>query len=148
MAAVIAILLTALLSIFLSRTRTGNAILATGMDRDAARLMGISVARIYALTFALGAALAAAAGALIMTTTVIRTQDTGTYTLYAFVVVALGGLGTPWAAVAGGLLLGLVHEFVGAFPQTVGLEDAIAFAMLALVLVLRPSGLLGKAFYS
>src|SRR5947209_291994 len=62
--AAIAILLTLMLSLFLRRTRTGNAILATGMDRDAARLMGISIARIYALTFGIGAALAGAAGTM------------------------------------------------------------------------------------
>jgi branched-chain amino acid transport system permease protein len=146
--AIIAVLLTAALSIFLSRTRIGNAILAVGMDRDAARLMGISVARIYALTFGLGAALAGAAGAMLAMTNSFKPSDTGAYTLFAFVVVALGGLGTPWAALAGGMLFGLVEAFVGARPETVGLQSAAAFAILVLVLILRPSGLLGKAFYS
>jgi branched-chain amino acid transport system permease protein len=146
--ALIAVLLTAALSIFLSRTRIGNAILAVGMDRDAARLMGISVPRIYALTFGLGAALAGAAGAMLAMTMSFKPSDTGTYTLFAFVVVALGGLGTPWAALAGGMLFGLVEAFVGARPETVGLQSAAAFAILVLVLILRPSGLLGKAFYS
>jgi branched-chain amino acid transport system permease protein len=147
-AALVAILLTAALSLFLARTRTGNAILAAGMDRDAARLMGISVSRIYALTFGLGAALAGAAGALLVATTQINAKDTGTYTLYAFVIVALGGLGTPWAALAGGLLFGMIEAFVGAFPQTTSLQAAFAFAILVIVLIVRPSGLLGKAFYS
>jgi branched-chain amino acid transport system permease protein len=149
MAALIAILLTAALSLFLSRTRTGNAILAAGMDRDAARLMGISVSRIYALTFALGAALAGAAGALLVATAQIHASDTGTYTLYAFVIIALGGLGTPWAALAGGLLFGLIEAIVGAssIPQATSLQAAVAFAILVVVLVVRPSGLLGKAFY-
>jgi branched-chain amino acid transport system permease protein len=147
-AALVAVLLTAALSLFLSRTRTGNAILAAGMDRDAARLMGISVPRIYALTFGLGAALAGAAGALLVITQQIHASDTGTYTLYAFVIVALGGLGTPWAALAGGLLFGLIEAFVGAFPQTTSLQAAVAFAILVVVLVVRPSGLVGKAFYS
>jgi branched-chain amino acid transport system permease protein len=147
-AAVIAVLLTAALSFFLSRTRIGNAILAVGMDRDAARLMGISVPRIYALTFGLGAALAGAAGTLLVMTKSVYPPVSGRYTLYSFVVVALGGLGTPWAALAGGLLFGLAEAFVGAFPQTTSLQDAIAFAILVLVLIVRPNGLLGKAFYS
>ncbi len=146
--AIIAVLLTAALSFFLARTRTGNAILAVGMDRDAARLMGISVPRIYALTFGLGAALAGAAGAMLAMTQSFQPSNAGTYTLFAFVVVALGGLGTPWAALAGGMLFGLVEEFVGALPQGPSLQSAVAFAILALVLIVRPSGLLGKAFYS
>jgi branched-chain amino acid transport system permease protein len=146
--ALIAVLLTAALSAFLARTRIGNAILAVGMDREAARLMGISVPRIYALTFGLGAALAGAAGAMLAMTLAFQPSSTGTYTLFAFVVVALGGLGTPWAALAGGMLFGLVEAIVGARPETVGLQSAAAFAILVVVLVLRPSGLLGKAFYS
>ena len=99
--ALIAIALTAGLSFFLTRTRMGNAILAVGMDRDAARLMGISIANIYALTFAIGAALAGAAGAMLAMTLQFSPLSTGQYTLFAFVIVALGGLGTPWAALAG-----------------------------------------------
>jgi branched-chain amino acid transport system permease protein len=146
--ALIAVLLTGALSVFLTRTRTGNAILAVGMDREAARLMGISVPRIYALTFGLGAALAGAAGAMLAMTLSFQPSNTGTYTLFAFVVVALGGLGTPWGALAGGMLFGLAEAFAGARPETVGLQSAVAFAILVLVLIVRPSGLLGKAFYS
>jgi branched-chain amino acid transport system permease protein len=146
--ALIAVLLTGALSVFLTRTRTGNAILAVGMDREAARLMGISVPRIYALTFGLGAALAGAAGAMLAMTLSFQPSNTGTYTLFAFVVVALGGLGTPWGALAGGMLFGLAEALAGARPETVGLQSAVAFAILVLVLIVRPSGLLGKAFYS
>jgi branched-chain amino acid transport system permease protein len=110
--------------------------------------MGISVPRIYALTFGLGAALAGAAGAMLAMTISFQPSNTGTYTLFAFVVVALGGLGTPWAALAGGMVFGLVEAFVGARPETVGLQSAVAFAILVIVLVVRPSGILGKAFYS
>ena len=152
--AVIAVVLTALLSFFLSRTRTGNAILAVGMDRDAARLMGISVANAYALTFGIGAALAGAAGAMIAMTLQFSPIFTGQYTLFAFVIVALGGLGTPWAALAGGLLFAAAETFgplipvFGYGPVGFGLQTAIAFVVLVLVLVLRPNGLLGKPFYS
>jgi branched-chain amino acid transport system permease protein len=147
--AVIAVLLTALLSLFLSRTRTGNAILAVGMDREAARLMGIGIARTYALTFGIGAALAGAAGAMLAMTLQFSPIVTGQYTLYAFVIVALGGLGTPWAALAGGMLFALAEVFGPLVPGVgFGLDAAIAFAVLVLVLILRPNGVLGRPFYS
>ncbi len=147
--AVLAVVLTVALSLFLSRTRVGNAILAVGMDRDAARLMGISVARTYALTFGIGAALAGAAGAMLAITLQFSPIFTNQYTLFAFVIVALGGLGTPWAALAGGLLFALAEVFGPLVPGVgFGLDTAIAFAVLVLVLILRPNGLLGKAFYS
>ncbi|HST87103.1 MAG TPA: branched-chain amino acid ABC transporter permease [Ktedonobacterales bacterium] len=149
LAALIAVLLTAALSLFLARTRTGNAILAVGMDRDAARLMGINIARTYALTFALGAALAGAAGAMLAMTLQFQPVDAGQYTLFAFVIVALGGLGTPWGALAGGLLFGLATTLSGSIQAIgPGLQTTVAFAVLVLVLVLRPRGVLGKAFYS
>lgn len=149
LAALIAVALTAALSRFLSRTRTGNAILAVGMDRDAARLMGIGLANTYALTFAIGAALAGAAGAMLAMTLQFSPLSTGQYTLYAFVVVALGGLGTPWAALAGGMVFAFAEVFVPLIPGVgYGLDTAIAFAVLVLVLIVRPSGLLGRPFYS
>ncbi len=147
--ALIAIALTAGLSFFLTRTRMGNAILAVGMDRDAARLMGISIANIYALTFAIGAALAGAAGAMLAMTLQFSPLSTGQYTLFAFVIVALGGLGTPWAALAGGMAFAFAEVFAPLIPSVgYGLDTAIAFALLVLVLILRPNGLLGKPFYS
>jgi branched-chain amino acid transport system permease protein len=148
-AAVIAVLLTAALNFFLTRTRTGNAILATGMDRDAARLMGISIRNTYALTFAIGAALAGAAGAMLSELYPFDPSSGGTFTLRAFVIVVLGGLGTPWGALAGGLVFGLAETVVPLIPGVgPGYEDAIAFAVLVAVLIFRPNGLLGKPFYS
>jgi branched-chain amino acid transport system permease protein len=148
-AAAIAVLLTVLLTLFLARTRTGNAILATGMDRDAARLMGISIRRIYALTFAIGAALAGAAGAMLAELKSFDPSQGGSLTLSAFVIVILGGLGTPWAVIAGGLVFGLA-ETVAPLVSWIGpgYNNVIAFFLLVAVLVLRPKGLLGKAFYS
>lgn len=146
---IVAVLLTWGLNEFLSRTRTGNAILATGMDRDAARLMGVNIARIYALTFAIGAALAGAAGAMLAQVYPFAPSDADTYTLDAFVIVVLGGLGTPWAALAGGMLFALAETVLplihGVGP---GYENVIAFGVLVLVLIIRPTGLLGKAFYA
>lgn len=147
--AVIAIALTALLSLFLSRTRTGHAILAVGMDRDAARLMGIDLAKTYALTFAIGAALAGAAGAMVAMVLPFSPLFTGRYTLFSFVIVALGGLGTPWAALAGGMAFAFAEVFAPRLPGVgYGLDIGIAFVILVLVLILRPTGLLGKPFYS
>ncbi len=148
-AAVIAVLLTAALNYFLTRTRTGNAILATGMDRDAARLMGISIRHTYALTFAIGAALAGAAGAMLAELYPFNPSIGGTFTLRAFVIVVLGGLGTPWGVAAGGLVFGLAETVVPLIPGVgPGYDDAIAFAVLVAVLIFRPNGLLGKPFYS
>ena len=148
-AAVIAVLLTAALNYFLMRTRTGNAILATGMDRDAARLMGISIRHTYALTFAIGAALAGAAGAMLAELYPFDPSGGGTFTLRAFVIVVLGGLGTPWGVLAGGLVFGLAETVVPLIPGVgPGYDDAIAFAVLVAVLIFRPNGLLGKPFYS
>lgn len=148
-AAASAVLLTAALNYFLTRTRTGNAILATGMDRDAARLMGISIRNTYALTFAIGAALAGAAGAMLSELYPFDPSGGGTFTLRAFVIVVLGGLGTPWGALAGGLVFGLAETVVPLIPGVgPGYDDAIAFAVLVAVLIFRPNGLLGKPFYS
>ncbi len=147
--AVLALALTGGLALLLARTRLGNAILAVGMDRDAARLMGISVARIYALTFGIGAALAGAAGAMLAMSLQFSPLDTGKYTFFAFVIVALGGLGTPWAALAGGLLFQFAEVFGPHLPHVgYGLDTAIALVVLVLVLIVRPSGLLGRPFYS
>ena len=148
-AAAIAIVLTAALNYFLTRTRTGNAILATGMDRDAARLMGISIRNIYALTFAIGAALAGAAGAMLSELYPFNPSSGDAFTLRAFVIVVLGGLGTPWGVVAGGLVFGLAETVVPLIPGVgPGYDNAIAFAVLVLVLIFRPNGLLGKPYYS
>lgn len=148
-AALIAILLTAILSYFLARTRQGNAILATGMDRDAARLMGINISRTYALTFGIGAALAGAAGAMLAELYPFSPSVGGAFTLRAFVIVVLGGLGTPWGALAGGLVFGFAETVIPLLPGVgPGYDNAIAFLVLVAVLVFRPNGLLGKAFYA
>lgn len=148
-AAIIAIILTAALNYFLSRTRVGNAILATGMDRDAARLMGINIRSIYALTFGLGAALAGAAGVMLADLYPFEPSIGGSFTLRAFVIVVLGGLGTPWGVVAGGMIFGLVETVVPLIPGVgSGYDNAIAFAVLVIVLIVRPNGILGKPFYS
>lgn len=143
---VAAIALTVLLQQFLARTKSGQAILATGMDVDAARLVGINTARVYALTFALGAALAGAAGDLISMIYPISPSVGDPFTLRAFVVVVLGGLGNVYGALLGGIIFGLV-ETLGAARLGTGYEDALAFGALVVMLVLRPRGLVGRQFY-
>ncbi|HLI28408.1 MAG TPA: branched-chain amino acid ABC transporter permease [Chloroflexota bacterium] len=143
----IALLATTALFVFMDRTRTGSAIRATRMDLLAAEGVGIRIDRIYALTFAIGAALAGLAGALISVTLPITPFMGFTYTGKAFVVTALGGLGNMAGALVGGLVLG-VAETVGAALLGPGYQDAIGYALLVLILVLRPSGLLGRVGYA
>lgn len=141
----ISFLLALLLHLFMTYTKMGNAIRSVGMDLDAARLMGVSIAPTYAVTYAIGAALAAAAGSLISMTFPIYPNMVGSWTLRAFVIVVLGGLGSIPAVLLGAFAFALVEVFGGSYLP--GLKDAIAFAVLVLVLVVRPSGIAGKAFY-
>lgn len=142
----LAVACTLLLVALMTRTRTGLAIAATGMDRGAARLMGIRARHIYALTFGIAAALAGVAGAMLATVGAFSPADAGKYTLFSFVIAVLGGLGNMYGALAGGLLLGLVESWAGQYLSGT-LVNAVAFGLLVLVLVIRPSGLLGRPFY-
>jgi branched-chain amino acid transport system permease protein len=140
----IALALTAVLQVFLSRTRIGNAIQATSMDLDAARLVGIKIGRVYALTFAISAAAAGAAGSLISLNYSISPSAGSFYTPIAFVVCVLGGLGSINGALVGGLVFGIVQSLSQAFIGP-AFQNAIAFGLLVVVLLLRPAGILGKA---
>jgi branched-chain amino acid transport system permease protein len=131
---------------FMDRTRLGLAIKATGMDRAAARLMGVKVRQVYGLTFGIAAGLAGAAGAIYGTVDTFSPSDAGGFTLQSFVIAVLGGLGNMWGALAGGLLLGVVQAWSGQYLGGT-LINAVAFAVLVAVLVVRPAGLLGKPFY-
>lgn len=142
----LAVGVTIALVLFMSRTRLGLAIRSTGMDRVAARLMGIRVRHIYAVTFGLAAGLAGAAGAIIGSIQTFSPAAAGGFTLQSFVIAVLGGLGNMWGALAGGLLLGLVQSWGGQYLAGT-LVNAIAFGVLVIVLVIRPAGLLGKPYY-
>lgn len=137
---------TALLAALLNSTRTGRAIRATGMDRSAARLMGIPVRHTYALTFGLAAALAGIAGAVVGAVGTFSPADAAGFTLRSFAVAVLGGLGNMWGALAGGAFLGLA-EAIGGQYLSGSLVNAIAFGVLVATLILRPRGLLGRPFY-
>jgi branched-chain amino acid transport system permease protein len=135
------------LGFVMHRTRTGLSILATGLDRGAAQLMGIKAAHVYALTFGLAAALAGAAGAAIGAVSTFSPADAGRLTLFSFVAAVLGGLGNMSGALYGGLLLGLAESWGGQLlPGT--LVNAVAFAVLVIVLATRPQGLAGRSYYA
>lgn len=143
----VAITLTYLLHVFLTGTKLGNAIRSTSFDREAAELVGVDVRRIFPLTFGVGAAMAGAAGALVSVTYSFSPVLGGTFTMKAFVVVVLGGLGSVPGAVVGGLTLGVVEHLSTLFVAP-GYQEGIGFIVLVLVLLLRPAGFLGKRFYA
>jgi branched-chain amino acid transport system permease protein len=146
-AALIALGLTVALGYLMRHTRTGLAILATGMDRGAARLMGIRARHVYALTFGIAAGLAGGAGAAVGAVSTFSPADAGRFTLFSFVAAVLGGLGNSSGALLGGLVLGLVEGIGGQLlPGT--LVNALAFAVLVVVLAVRPQGIAGRAFYA
>jgi len=141
----IALVMAAVLAILLSRTRVGLAIQAVGSDRDAAQLVGIDLRHAYAVTFGLGAAVAGVAGGMIAMIQAITPTAGEPYTLQAFVVVILGGLGRVSATVVGGLVFGLVEAFGQSIPGSGSVfANAIAFGVMVLILVTRPQGLMGR----
>jgi branched-chain amino acid transport system permease protein len=140
----VSLLLMLLLRYFILRTRTGKAMRAVSFSLDASKLMGISTDRIIAITFALGSALAAAAGVLIgMQIPKIDPLMGIMYGLKAFVAAVLGGIGSIPGAVLGGLLIGISEVMVVGYLSST-YREAIAFGILILVLILRPQGLLGR----
>jgi branched-chain amino acid transport system permease protein len=141
----IALLMAAALALLLSRTRMGVAIQAVAADRDAAQLVGIDLRHAYAVTYGLGAACAGVAGGLIAMIQAITPTAGEPYTLQAFVVVILGGLGRVSATVVGGLAFGLIEAFGQSIPGSGSVfANAIAFGVMVLVLVTRPQGLMGR----
>jgi len=140
----IALLTAAALHLVMTRTRLGGAIRATASDQEAARLMGIPIAHVYALTFAIAAATAGIAGGLISLSFPIFPAMGVGYTLIAFVTCVLGGLGSVPGALLGGLILGLLQTYAGWWLGP-NFNNIVAFGALLLVLIVRPAGLLGRA---
>ena len=140
----VSVLMMAVLYLFVQKTKVGTAIRAAAIDQGAARLMGIDVNRVILLVFVIGPALGGAAGLLVgLYYGQISFTMGWTYGMKAFTAAILGGIGNIPGAMVGGLLLGVI-EALGAAYLSVAWKDALAFAVLILILIVRPSGLLGE----
>ena len=129
---------------FTGRTKIGKAMRACSEDKGAAQLMGINVDTTISITFAIGSALAAVAGVLYMSSYPILVPTTGSMPgIKAFTAAVFGGIGSIPGALLGGLLLGIIEILAGAYIST-QLANAIVFAVLIVVLLVKPTGLLGK----
>jgi branched-chain amino acid transport system permease protein len=138
-----AILLMVALNLLVRRTRLGRAMRAVAIDREAAAMMGVDVDRVIVMTFLIGSALAGAAGVLVgLAFTQVWHLMGFTAGLKGFTAAVLGGIGNIPGAMLGGLLLGLAESLAGGFISTT-YKDLIAFVVLVLVLLVRPTGLLG-----
>ena len=132
------------LSLFIKKTKAGQAMLAVSEDKDAAQLMGVNVNATISLTFAIGSGLAAVAGVLLCSAYPSLTPYTGSMPgIKAFVAAVFGGIGSIPGALVGGILLGIIEIFGKAYISS-QMADAIVFAVLIVVLLVRPAGLFGK----
>jgi len=132
------------LTLFTGRTRMGKAMRACSEDKGAAQLMGINVDSTISMTFAIGSALAAVAGVLMCSAYPVLSPTTGSLPgIRAFTAAVFGGIGSIPGAFLGGILLGLIETFTKAYITT-DLYDAVVFAVLIVVLLVKPAGLLGK----
>lgn len=143
---IVSVIMMVVLTFFVNKTRMGKAMRATSLDQSTAELMGVDVNKVISITFGIGSALAAVGG--ILASFDFRVYPSmGTMTgLKAFVAAVIGGIGNISGAMVGGVLLGIL-ESVGApllhIPN--GLKDTIAFAILIIILIVRPNGILGKS---
>lgn len=140
-----AVVLMVFFTLFVKRTQTGKAMRATSFDREAAAMMGIDVDRVIVVTFFIGSALAGAAGVF----NGITYQQVWPYMgfqagLFAFTAAVVGGIGNLPGAVVGGLLIGLIESFATGYVSST-FQEAIVFAILIAVMLVRPSGVLGRA---
>lgn len=138
----VAALFVALVHSFLTRTKTGKAMRAMSDDMELARICGIPTERVVGWTWALGATLAAAAGILLGLETFLRPPMGWNLLLPIFAAVILGGVGSPYGAMLGGLIIGVSQELSTAFFPT-EYKPLIAFILMLVILFVRPSGLMG-----
>ena len=137
----VAIAITAGAFWFLQKTRLGKALRAVSQSREVAQVCGINVQRIHLLAFGIASALAAAGGSLVAVMVAIQPDMGIVYTFKSFLVIALGGVGNYPGALLGGLLLGLIEQLASLFLTT-QVNEAVAYVLLVLVLLIRPTGLL------
>ncbi len=141
---VVSVLIMISLTLFINKTKPGKAMLAVSEDKEAAQLMGVNVNATIALTFAIGSALAAIAGVLLCSAYPSLSPTTGAMPgIKAFVAAVFGGIGSVPGAMIGGLLIGIIEIFGRAYISS-QMADAIVFAVLILVLLIKPTGILGK----
>ena len=141
---IVSVVLVILLQTFINKTRPGQAMLACAQDRGAAALMGISVDKTISMTFAIGSAMAGIAGVLLCSAYPTLSPYTGSMPgIKAFVAAVFGGIGSIPGAMIGGLLLGII-EILGKTYISSQLSDAIVFSVLIIVLLVKPTGLMGK----
>jgi branched-chain amino acid transport system permease protein len=138
-----AIIVAGLLAAFFRWTRTGKAIRACSDNLVGARVIGLNVDHLYALSFGLGAFCIGAAGCILLLLVDVQPYLAGEYTLLAFVVVIVGGLGSLTGALLGGVLIGVSEALAGLLLDP-SLKSMVSFGLLILVLLFRPQGLLGK----
>lgn len=139
------VVIMASLTLFVTRTKLGRAMLAVSEDRGAAQLMGINSNFIIALTFAIGSALAALASVFYLLRIPSITPTLGSVPgIKAFTAAVIGGIGSLPGAMIGGILLGVIEQFCLSFPAIAPYTTAIEFALLILILLVKPTGLFGK----
>lgn len=141
--AIAALVVSAVLFGFFRYTRTGTAIRACADNLTGAAVVGLNVKRLYAITFGIGLACVGAAGALMVTIADASPSLSQAFTLLAFTIVIIGGLGSMTGALVGGLLIG-VSEALASFFFAPSMKSMVSFALLVAVLVLRPQGLMGR----
>ncbi len=142
-AGIAALIASGILFAFFRYTDTGKAIRACGDNPTGALVVGLNVRRLFALTFGIGTACLGAAGAILVLLIDVHPYLGPSYTLLAFIIVIIGGLGSLPGALLGGLLIGVSEALAGLLLQP-SLKSAVSFALLILVLLLRPQGLMGK----
>lgn len=141
---IVSVIIMIALTLFINKTKPGRAMLAVSEDKGAAQLMGVNVNRTISLTFAIGSALAAVAGALLCSAYPTLSPTTGAMPgIKAFTAAVFGGIGSIPGAMIGGILLGVIENLSKGYIST-QLSDAIVFSVLIVVLLVKPTGILGK----
>lgn len=141
------IIIMVILNLFIKKSKIGRSMIAVSEDKDAAVLMGVNVNKTIAITFAIGSALAAVASALMFSTYTNLSPTSGAMPgIKAFVAAVFGGIGSIPGAMIGGILLGIIQILSSAYIST-QLADAIVFLILILVLLIKPTGIMGKKLH-